>query len=704
MAQQSQPISYESPIFELLSKFADGLDVTQIEENLPKGVGLSGRTLRNLLNDMTLSKQLYRRRAASSKGAGAPPWIYQHPDFTPRQMTMFDNAKFEVEDRGTIERDEMDAGEKERLNKSLTVLERIAHEHVSQESLTQRVIKIAPQVAEKNPIQLLCDYAEWIVNDYNALVREWRKAVGNDNAKANQFFVKLEARETWCKQYFYGIWRFNVVDSSDTPILGVFQRSYPEIHFDRARAEQHLVNRLTGQRIIELKVDLPDAPHSCVGTDGSVADLFLEHSGGKFLRQDPIAVLNAAASKHVQAVDGHNEYQDFDIFPEGLREYEAYAAAKNGLVISPALREVLPESDFKHSRSAAMELRQYEQDFRVVSGQARWRPIGDAIPSSGMGDIPPLIIRDGRLLPLVHRVRDFESDGLYGQIVRNQIRSFAKVIHQVHGGPYGNIAYASTVKNPQQSWLSPLIFWYIYQNSVDKDKLDRDMCYNSPFTDTAVSHLLFLGYLKTCQAEELADTVITTCQAKRHFSDVAFSNEGLPMVIESDLKRRPVHEDDIADWRRFFDQRIKRTSAERRSLELELRDYEPFIYLCANVEVAMFYAAPAFAYRPLAFESGEGHFLLARLEVSGHKRFPQIFEEAFNTLLSWYKAGKFAFDSAHQQDNVAVGDAQGIPILVPDVIVSAHEAVTFGRDYIGDEVDSEIRQLISELRRGLKLN
>lgn len=703
MAPQSPSIDHEKHILTLLAQFPDGLDVTQIEEQLPKLVGLSGRTLRNLLNEMTLAKRLYRRRAASTKSAGAPPWMYQHPDLAPKQLTLFDNAKLEVEARDDIELAELDSAEQKRFQHSLTILERIAQEHVSQESLAQNVIQVAPQLASVNPIQLLCDYAEWVIKDYNRLAQQWRQTITADGAQANQLRIKLDIRDIWCKQYFYGIWRFDILNPDGQPILGKFSRNYTDISFDRKRAEQHLKNRLLGDTLLLLKRDLPDTPTACVGTDGSVADLFLEHVGGKFMRQDPIAVLNAAASKHVYGGDGIGEYQDFEIFPEGLRDYEPYTAAKNGLIISPSLREVLPESDFKHSRSAAMELRQYEQDFRVVSGQARWRPIGDAIPSSGLNDIPPLLIRDGRLLPLVHRLRDFEASGLYGQIVRNQIRSFAKVIHQVHGGPYGNIAYASTVKNPQQSWLSPLILWYIYEHAPDKKTRDAEQCYNPPFTDTALSHLLFLGYLKTLQPEALTSTVISTCQAIRYFSDVAFANEP-PPLIEVNNVLRPVQENDIAEWRKFFEYRVKQNQRERRPLDLEARDYEPFIYLCANVEIAMFYAAPALAYRGLAFEGGDGHFLLARLEVAGHKRDTHIFEQAYHTLLSWYQAGKYDFDSAHQQDRVAVGDAHGIPILVPNVIISAHEAVTFGRDYVGDEVDSEIRQLISEIRRGLKLS
>ena len=149
----------------------------------------------------------------------------------------------------------------------------------------------------------------------------------------------------------------------------------------------------------------------------SVADIFLEHARGSFIPPDPVSVMTGAAALITRASSSPSfTYQDFDIFPDQLREYEDHRAAIDGLVISPLLRHILPEEDFKHSRLAAMDLRQYHEDFRIAVKQAKWRPVGSA-PALGVNPRPSIIIRDGRLLPLVHRLKDFESDGLYGQIV-----------------------------------------------------------------------------------------------------------------------------------------------------------------------------------------------------------------------------------------------------------------------------------------------
>ena len=70
-------------------------------------------------------------------------------------------------------------------------------------------------------------------------------------------------------------------------------------------------------------------------------------------------------------------------------------------------------------------------------------PIGELQNLDISSNSPSLIIRDGRVFPLVHRLRDYEDSGLYGQIVRNQIKQFATVIHHTMSGPDGDIVYGA---------------------------------------------------------------------------------------------------------------------------------------------------------------------------------------------------------------------------------------------------------------------
>lgn len=116
----------------------------------------------------------------------------------------------------------------------------------------------------------------------------------------------------------------------------------------------------------------------------------------------------------------------------------------------------------------------------------------------------------------------------------------------------------------------------------------------------------------------------------------------------------------------------------------------------------MAFAAPVQAYQPLVASNGEGgHFLLCRLElgvdIQGDN---QKSDEAWLSLLSWLSDSGWERDEAHTQTDFDFDDeGGGLPVLVPNVIVPAHEAVTFARDKLGEEVEESLRKLISELRK-----
>jgi hypothetical protein len=425
---------------------------------------------------------------------------------------------------------------------------------------------------------------------------------------------------------------------------------------------------------------------------------------GSFIPPDPVSVMTGAAALVTRAtVPPVFCYQDFDIFPDQLREYEDHSAAIEGLVISPLLRHILPEEDFKHSRLAAMDLRQYYEDFRIAVRQAKWRPVGGA-PALGVMPRPALIIRDGRLLPLVHRLKDFESDGLYGQIVRNEVERFSQVIHQLTG-PSGEIVYGATVKSPEMSWLAPLVFWYLHVNKAKVDGRlvlpEEEEVYRARFADTAVSHLLFFGLAK--QLDSLPPAVsFVTFRAMRRFSDIALEgDESFPLLLSDNDGERPLDEDSPDDWEEFLRLRVAEHRSRRRENTLEVADYGPFVYLCSSVGVAMCYAAPVEAYGPLvAAGTGEGaHFLLPRIEVAVLTKTPEKGDAHLKVLLTWMATGGCEMDRGHTHPAFDTGREAGLPILVPDVIVAAHEAATFARDKMSEEVQDEIRSRIAELRR-----
>ncbi len=731
-------------ILELLAQKPEGLEVEEVLQHLAAGdSGVSPRGVRNLLNRLVKEGKLDKRKKRQSKGRGKPPYAYFHPNNIPKQINIFENIlgvdsnKSSVISRAEVEKPALDKQELQsqesaplllkaldfqkgkNQDKHRPVFERIAIRHWRDEAYAKAIIDIAPRLANENPVELLVGMARWVVNDINQLGDEieskWQQG-GTEEVK--KLAARLDERLTRARDYFQRFWR---LDRSVDEISGILDLPGQAKHFFRdgrraqlneEAARERLKKRILGERLIEEQV-LPVNQHkAAVGTDASIAKIFLAHSSGSFIPPDPVIVTTSAAA---MAVDDNNprrpEYQDFDIFPDRLQEYENYEdynAAQNGLVLSPEIMRLLGAESFKRSQIAAMELRQYNQDFRVSTRSTKWRPIGD-VPELGINPKPTLIFRDGRVFPVVHRINFYEADNLYGQIVRNQIAKFADVIHYTLSSPMGEIVYAAAVKNPELSWLAPLVFWYLHINKVEFEGrlvVDGDDVYKVLFADTAVSHLLFLGVAKQSGNFEQQRHFVT-CRVVRRFSDIAFVDTSLPVVISENSHLKLVEEENnIDDWYTFISQRIakKQENHEENVLDEE-SDYAPFIYICHKVGVLMCYAAPTSAYEVIVsgHSGGAGHFLIPRLEVAINlEQKPSSYQKSLDKMLSWLAAGHWELDFGHTQSGFDTGEGQNnYPVLVPDVIRYADEAARFARDKLSNEIEDEIRSLITKVAKSM---
>ncbi|MCU0515390.1 MAG: hypothetical protein MUC60_00740 [Oscillatoria sp. Prado101] len=713
-------------ILEFLAREPDGLEVAEIVERLSAGDGaVSERGVRNLLNQLVKEGKLIKRRGWSKK-PGAPPYVYCHPNTVSRQLNLFDDIpglkKYSLQTKSQVETGALDRQELERQKKARSVLENIAAGHIHQELYARAIVNIAPKLAEENPVELLVSMAQWAVSDLNRLGEEIKlKLKRGAVEEAQKLAVRLDSYLGWARSYFQQFWRLDRrVEGLLDEIPGIlelpaqpkhFFKDGQRAHLDEEKARKRLQERIFGNKLIE-KREVPANSHkAAAGTDASVADLFLDHTPGSFTPPDPVAVTTAAAALITQASNGSpaGEYQDFDIFPDKLREYEDGYAAAEGLLLSPNLKSnslLLDEGKFQHARAAAMDRRQYEEDFRISMKQARWRSVG-AAPELGISSRPTLIVRDGRVFPLEHRLQDYEAGGLFGQLIRNQIEKFMQVFHNTVLGSDRDIVYGAAVKNPEISWLAPLVFWYLHSQGAEVDGravVGPEDVYQFPFSDTAVSHLLFLG-LANRSRDFSSHRLFVTCRVLRRFSDIVLKGEQMPAVISDRAGIRVVRDNIRKDWIAFLEQRIANKKAQHLQNIIDLDDYSPFIYLCSKVGVSMFYAAPTSAYQTMASRDYSGaHFLLPRLEVAiSTERLvsePNHEQECLDGMLSWLAAEHWDLDSAHTQSGFDT-ENQGhrLPILVPDVTVRAHEAVTFARTRLGEEVHDEIRALIAELRR-----
>jgi hypothetical protein len=72
-------------------------------------------------------------------------------------------------------------------------------------------------------------------------------------------------------------------------------------------------------------------------------------------------------------------------------------------------------------------------------------------------------------------------------------------------------------------------------------------------------------------------------------------------------------------------------------------------------------------------------------------------------MLSWLASGHFCLDDGHSQVKFTTNDrGSRLPILIPDVTREADNAARFARDVLGEEVQDELRKLITDLKKRLK--
>jgi hypothetical protein len=480
-----------------------------------------------------------------------------------------------------------------------------------------------------------------------------------------------------------------------------------QVTLDLKKAKARLQERIFGDKIIDI-VSVPQNKHkAAIGTDATVGDIRVQHEQGSFMPPTPAVLFVASAAMYIRDPGGMSPYWDYDLDPKELEKYEDLDAAQQGLLISPRLRREAI-TDFRHLRSAAMELRQYSQELRVVSGSPQWYPVSNS-PDLKQPPATSLLIRDGRIFPLVHRLEDYDGasapdDVLYGEVVRREINTFQQVFSGTAGKGRNGAIYAGTVKSPESSWFAMLTFWYLHVKKGDKTAPDG--FYRPLLNDQAVTHLLFWGIVEADQKQILDDprNTLITFQAMRRFSDIAFQSN--PQTIEENGSQRAVNENDENDWIDYIKQHIddanKSYNRHRRGVEAlpSEKDYGPFLELCRQAGVAMFYAAPARMYRAV-MESG-AHFLSPRWEIAVDvtRIKPPKLDVYLYDMLSWIvDEGGLVKDETH-----AVGGheeaVEGLPLYIPDVVMQAHEMVVYTRTRHIPDVEDKLQQLVRQIREG----
>jgi Fe2+ or Zn2+ uptake regulation protein len=640
--------------------------------------------------------------------------LYHLPGHGFVQLPMFENVttRDEVEQEEMRETDLWDENEPARAEEAQSVLMQIAQGQASEDNYAQQVRTIAPQLAGQNPIDLILEAAEWAVDDLNNLAGQLQQAErrGQIN-EVRRLGRQLGFRRQKIVVFFQRLWRLdagilNVPSHQRNMLAG--ERAFVDI----AAARQRLQERVFGNNVIDILSIPPNDHRAVAGTDASVGDVNVTRRNGSFIPPIPANLFVAVGAMRVKQSQDHNtpiSYWDFDIDPRELERYEDYQAAEEGLLISPLLRREAI-SDYRHLRSAAMELRQYMEEMRIVTRQANWQPY-QGVPELQNTPQIGVLFRDGRIFPLVHRLDDFDGasapdDELYGKIVRREITLFRDVFHNTVGLGKGGTTYAGVVKAPEFSWLAMLVFWYINVKCSNKNL--EGAFYNPPLNDQAVAHLLFWGL--TDHQPELtspnAQKALVTFRAVRRFSDIAFPAH--PLIIEDDGEI--VDENDEDAWERYIQAHIRDADARHRSHRRgipslgSIQEYHPFLDLCRRAAVGMYYAAPSHLYNATVRDGS--HFLTPRWELCldlSQNLDAQLNDRLLRALVWIGDRRGLVRDESH-----AVGGFEekthGLPLFIPDVVLQAHEVVGHVRDRHSRDLEETLLHMVHAVRQMINNN
>jgi hypothetical protein len=668
--------------------------------------------IRSAVSQLLDEGKIEKRPSPERRGS----FCFNLPDQGISQISLFDfqisRDEIEQEERDGLDLWQSDEDERERM--TVSVMEGIARGHALEENYARLVHDIAPVIADENPVDLVLEIADWVVNNLNDLAEKIRSAGLGAQSEIQRLTRELGFRRSKAESFFQRLWRLdrsigNVRGILDIPTVPQMLRG-SGIRFDKEAAKCRLQERIVGNKVIEI-ITAPENHHkAAVGTDASVGDVMVEHARGSFIPPTPATLFVSAGAMRVLDRQNALSYWDYDLDPRELRRYRDLDAAVEGLLISPHLRrEVI--TDFRHLRSAAMELRQYAEELRIVQQQSKWHPI------SGVPEIqhPPaitLLIRDGRIFPLVHRLDDYDGasapdDILYGEVVRREIRTFQRVFHNTAGNGRLGAIYGGAVKSPEYSWLAMITFWYLHVRGGHQELADT--FYRPPLNDQAVTHLLFWGLAESKPDRVFGDTrnTFVTFRALRRFSDIAFFPHPRPLTDDTGKVIRTVQEDEIDDWLAYIRQHIseanRRYDQHKRGIPAltTIDEYKPFIDLCHRAGVAMFYAAPARMYR--ATLSDRAHFFTPRWEIAIDLQAKNLRSE-IGRCIAGLMAWLVEQDGLVPDESHAVGGfdevSEGLPLFIPNVVMEAHRAVGYGRERHAVDVQDELQRLVADIRAG----
>ncbi|GFN21941.1 hypothetical protein [Thermanaeromonas sp. C210] len=577
---------------------------------------------------------------------------------------------------------------REAVEREFGVLGQVAWDAARDADLLRAAAAVAPRLLRESPRTLLAEMAEWAAEEMRRSRRELLRADGVERRRRAR--ARWELLRTFVERYFrqvFGVDRrvFRATDPSDPAFADPSAPDDRFVSLDRSALNAVLRERVYGDAVIELMAPEGNVD-ATAATDASVFDIATSPLYGP-AALGGLAVLTATAAALVD-FNTARAFHDYDVDPDRLLAYDEDSAAVEGLLLPPRWAAVLGESRWRHTRAVAMDLRHYLHDERVMRGTARWQ----AHPDTGLPPEPGVVFRNGRILPIDHKINDYEDDTFYGEMVRRNLKAFYAVFLWV-AGTGARPVYAGVVKSPELPYLSPLVLWYA-RFKAGREEVEEEAVLRLGCVDTALAGPLLAA---ARQAAGAGGAVPVTFRALRRFADI--SGLGMPPLLETeDGGVRPLDYKSMQDWDVLFVQREARRRRDalyegaRRPLTQD--QYTVFKELCKRIGVLMFFALPAQA-------PPDAPFSLPRLEVLP----PAVdFEalggpgEAGERKLVARVLAALARPGAVETD--ATGDLwSALPRIVPTAVKEAHVAASFTAREYGRSVEAKVLQIVAEIKR-----
>ena len=345
-----------------------------------------------------------------------------------------------------------------------------------------------------------------------------------------------------------------------------------------------------------------------------------------------------------------------------------------GMILSKPWFSDLSESEYEHTKKAALDVVQFRVDERLMAGTARALGTTQATVDSGQLPRPNVLIRDGTVTPQEREFQHYQARNSYGDIVREGINLSYKILREVKDSD--RRVFAGAVKFTVLRTFSTILNWFIKKNVEPSWDTSRTSVISDPVAMTRLFNSLPPlrrgEYYRSCIVVRPFPAMVRDLQGVKAWS--------------------------AEDWLEHFQKRRSRQKADVAELggvpplwvsESDMRD-DAYVRLCQQADYASFFFGQPGGDPQITVPRFE---FMDSLRARDQRERRQRVRQASELIIAGVHHTKWATDREH---NFMSG--RKLPRLVPYVVYEAHEKCKA----LGHKLESELRQAISARLSQLK--